>query len=258
MKSSNVEYKEKEEKNQNKSKNLFISNLKGDYFLQKVFDNLEKKKLLNILKYNKTIKKRIKININDYKEYSEKYSSIEIELKPINNKDGKLFNIKFGDEKYYHIYFDNNKEEDEIKRKFITKEDKIKIVKIIIDYQVKSFKRLFYRCNCCESIYFKRFSRNNINNMNYMFYMCPSLKELNINNFNTENVTDMNGMFSYCRALKELNLNNFNTKNVIDMNGMFSGCFSLKELNLINFYTNNVTDMAFMFTRCSSLNDVHH
>ena len=172
------------EKVKNIEPKVEFENLKSDYFVQLLFNNLEKKKLLNILKYNKTIKKRIKININDYKEYSEKYSSIEIELKPINNKDGKLFNIKFGDEKYYHIYFDNNKEEDEIKRKFITKEDKIKIVKIIIDYQVKSFKRLFYRCNCCESIFFKRLSRNNINNMNYMFYGCSSLKELNLNNFN--------------------------------------------------------------------------
>ena len=48
-------------------------NLKNDYFLQKVFNNLEKKKMLYIAMYNKKIKKRINININDYKEYSEKY-----------------------------------------------------------------------------------------------------------------------------------------------------------------------------------------
>ena len=39
-----------------KSKNKY-GNLKNDYFLQKVFNNLEKKKLLNIVKYNKNIKK---------------------------------------------------------------------------------------------------------------------------------------------------------------------------------------------------------
>ena len=86
------------------------NNLKGDYFLRKVFKNLETKKILNIKKYN-NIKKRINININNYKEYSEKYSSIEIEIKPVNNnnKYGNFINISEKDEKYYHIYFNNNK-----------------------------------------------------------------------------------------------------------------------------------------------------
>ena len=45
-----------------------------------------KKKSLDIIKYNKIIKDRININIKDYKEYSEIYSSIEIEIKLVNNK----------------------------------------------------------------------------------------------------------------------------------------------------------------------------
>ena len=43
---------------------------------------------------------------------------------------------------YYHIYFNDNKEE--VKNKYeINKKDKVKKIKIIIDYQVKSFKDLF-------------------------------------------------------------------------------------------------------------------
>ena len=34
--------------------------------------------------------------------------------------------------------------------------------KIIIDYQVKSFKDLFFLCECIESINFKKFYRNNV------------------------------------------------------------------------------------------------
>ena len=75
MKSCNLISKEKLEKNKIKSIDIF-NNLKANYFLQKVFNNLEIKKSFNILKYNNNIKKRINININDYKEYSEKYSSI--------------------------------------------------------------------------------------------------------------------------------------------------------------------------------------
>ena len=41
-------------------------------------------------------------------------------------------------------------------------------------------------------MYFKKFYRNNINNMNDMFYGCSSLKEINLSNFNTNNVINMN------------------------------------------------------------------
>ena len=77
--------KDKTELNKIESKDIF-KNLKNDYFLQQLFNNLLKKKSLNIIKYNKKIKDRINISIKDYKEYLEIYSSIEIELKPVNNK----------------------------------------------------------------------------------------------------------------------------------------------------------------------------
>ena len=76
------------------------------------------------MKYNKNIKKRINININNYKEYSEIYSTIEIEIKPVNNKYTKFINTNKENEKYIHIYFDNNKRE--IKRKFLNQMSKLK------------------------------------------------------------------------------------------------------------------------------------
>ena len=97
------------------SKDIF-KNLKSDYFLQKLFYYLLKKKSLDIIKYNKNIKERINISIKDYKEYSEIYSSIEIEIKPVKNKYGKFININ---KKYYHIYFNDKKEE--IKRNYLKK-----------------------------------------------------------------------------------------------------------------------------------------
>ena len=135
MNSSSELNKEKKE-----SKNMF-KNLKSDYFLQLLFNNLLKKKSLEIIKYNKELKNRINISIKDYKEYSEMYSSIEIEIKPVNNKYVKFINIDGGYEKYYHIYFNDNKEE--IKRNYLNENDNVSKIKIIIDYQVKSFKELF-------------------------------------------------------------------------------------------------------------------
>ena len=160
---------------------------------------------------------------------------------PVKNRYGKFINIQNDEVKYYHIYFDNNKEE--IKRNYLNVIEGIKIIKIVIDYQVKSFLDLFASCESIESINFKKFYRNNIDNMKGMFFKCSSLKELNLSNFNTKNVTDMTSMFHGCLSLKELNLSNFNTNKVKNMRNMFHGCSSLKKLNLSNFNTNNVIDM---------------
>ena len=147
-----------------------------------------KKKSLNIIKYNKKIKDRINISIKDYKEYSEIYSPIELEIKPINNKYGKFINFKKENEIYYHIYFNNNKEE--IKRNYLKENENVEKLKIIIDHQIKSFGELFNCCECIEYINFKKFYRNNIIDMRDMFSGCSSLKELNLSNFDTDNVTN--------------------------------------------------------------------
>ena len=247
MNSSNVICKEKSEL---KSKEIFKS-LKSDYFLKKLFDFLTKRKFLNIIKYNGNIKNRINVNINNYIEYLEIYSPIEIDIKPANNKYGTFINIKKEEEMYYHIYFNDNKEE--IKRNYLKDDEQIRTIKIIIDHQVESFEGLFKYCECIEYIYFKKFYRNNINNMASLFSDCLSLKNLDMSNFNTNNVKDMSSMFYGCSSLKELNVSNFNTNNVINMLNMFSHCSSLKELDISNFNTNNVTNMKYMFCGCSSL-----
>ena len=90
-----------------KSKYLF-GYLKNDYFLQKVFNHLEQKKLLNIIKYNKTIQNILDININNYKKYSEIYSPIEIEIIPVKDKYGAFINMFTGFESFYHIYFNGS------------------------------------------------------------------------------------------------------------------------------------------------------
>ena len=96
------------------------------------------KKSLDIIKYNKNIKNRINISIKDYKEYSEKYSSIEIETRPVKNYYSHFINFNKENEIYYHIYINNDKEE--AKRNYINKNEKIETLKIIIDYQIKSFE----------------------------------------------------------------------------------------------------------------------
>ena len=233
-----------------------LDNIKSIYILKLLFNNFKKSKHYEIIKYNKRIQKKFNLNIHNFKEYSEKLTPIEIDIIPVENIKSKYINIKKKDELYYHIYF-NNSYEEEIKRYYIEKSDKINNIKIIIDYQILSFNKLFKDCNCIGSIYFKKFYRNNITDMSYMFFGCSLLKEINLYSFNTTNVIDMRNMFSGCTSLKELNLSNFNTNNVINMYSMFFKCSSLKELNISNFNFSKTVYMRCMFSFCSSLKELN-
>ena len=93
-----------------KSKNKFI-NLKSDYFLKKLFDNTQKRISLEIIKCNINLQKRLNININNYKNFSENFSSIELDIIPIQNEYGPFIKIKEENRKYFHIYFNSNKGE---------------------------------------------------------------------------------------------------------------------------------------------------
>ena len=180
-----------------------LKNVKSHYIILKFFEYLTERKYLETIRYNKSIQKRINININHYKAYSETKTSIELDIIPMKGKYGKFININEEDKKYFHIYFNDNKKK-EIENTSLYKDDNVSKISIIIDYQIKSFSRLFSYCECIESIKFKKFYRNNVTNMSCMFYGCSSLKELNLINFNTNNVTDMRWMFSRC--LNELKL----------------------------------------------------
>ena len=194
-----------EEQGQSKliDSNNKLINVKSHYIIQLIFEYTTERKSLETIRYNKSIQKRIDININHYKAYSEKYSSIELDIIPMKGKCGKFININEKDKKYIHIYFNDNKKKD-IENTSLNKNGNISKITIIIDYQIKSFSNLFDYCECIESIKFKKFYRNNITDMSYMFYGCSSLKELNLDNFNTNNVTDMSSMFYGC--LDELKL----------------------------------------------------
>ena len=233
--------------------NLF-RNIKNKYLLKQISNYLQKEKFLNIIKYNKEIQNRLEININDYINCSK----IEIEIILWEGKKYLPFNfinVNKEDEPYFHFYFDDN--EKEIKKHTLKDEDKVNKIKVIIDHEVKSLKKLFYLCYNNKKITFKKFYRNNIKDMSYMFGESQGLIELDLSNFNTNNTTDMSGMFANCPSLKVLNLINFSTNKVNNMSRMFQGCKSLKQLDLSSFDTNNVTDMYLMFAFCEGLENLN-
>ena len=242
-------------------------------------------KYLILFKYNKSFKQLLNISLNDYKSFS----AIKILLIPKkqlkrgeNNficiNSNNLFTRKKSS--FYHIFFDDNNEE--INRDYITREDKVDKIKIIIDQEEKSLRGLFTFCECLKEIYFTNFKRkdiidmremfafckslskidltnfktNNVTNMDQMFRSCLSLTEVDLSNLNTSKLTNMNDMFSGCCNLKKLNLSKIDTSNVITMNNIFNGCSSLEYIDLSDLNTSNVTDMGFMFFNCSSLKQI--
>ena len=69
--------KENNKENENAKPNPIIDDLKSDYFLQKLYDTMPKKKKLEIVKYNKKTQNRLNLSIKDYKIYSETFTPIE-------------------------------------------------------------------------------------------------------------------------------------------------------------------------------------
>ena len=93
MKSSINVSKENNKENDIAKPNPIIENIKSRYILSKIYNNITIKKKLEIVKYNKKIQNRINLCVKNYKEYSETFTPIEIEIIPTKDKYGKFINL---------------------------------------------------------------------------------------------------------------------------------------------------------------------
>ena len=182
-----------EEKLDKKTK-IGFENLKSDYIFKKIVDYMKKPKSLDLIKMNKALQKRLNLGINDYKDFCQLYTPIEIELKPIENKHGFFIKFEQKEKEYYHIYFDDSNEE--IDRNYLDENEKVQTIKIIIDYQIKSFRKLFFNCTNISPIVFKKFYRIDISDMCHMFSGCTSLKEIDFSHVNIVSAKKLNYIFS--------------------------------------------------------------
>ena len=112
-----------EEGNKNRLKKI-----ESEFFIPIIFEHIEKVKLFKIIKINRNIQQKLDINLDKYKEYSVVHSTIELEIRPVPHAIGKFINIKKDEENYFHIYFNDNKEE--IKRTELKNGDNISKINI--------------------------------------------------------------------------------------------------------------------------------
>ena len=235
-----------------------IDNIRCDYILRFIFDILTEKRNLKIVRRNKLLQEKLNININDYKKYKNRIEMILIPIPSEELKNEKNIFINYTEKEkekekksLYHIYFNNSREESN--RNYITKEDKVNIIRVLLESGIKSLEGLFQDCTCIKRINCIKYKRSDITNMSKMFSGCTSLLFLDISNFITYRVTNMSQMFFDCKALMDLDIINFKTFNVYDMSNMFYGCQSLTDLNLFNFDTSQVRNMYRMFFGCKLL-----
>ena len=133
-----------------------LKNVKSHYIILKFFEYLTERKYLETIRYNKSIQKRINININHYKAYSETKTSIELDIIPMKGEYGKFININEEDKKYFHIYFNDNKKK-EIENTSLYKDDNVSKISIIIDYQINYFQNCFIIVNVLNPLNLKNF-----------------------------------------------------------------------------------------------------
>ena len=221
--------------------------LRDSRVLNRIYDNVFWYKLFKIIKYNK--------KLNKYLDLDNNLSPIIIEVIPYEDREGIFINIFKEEEKFIHVYFDDDP--NEYKTNYLDKNHHIKKIKIIIDPSMKECTYLFYKCLVIKSITFIQFKRHNIYYMNYMFARCYNLQNIEFNEFNTDVVLSMKLMFYKCYNLKILDLKKFNMKNVLDYSGMFYKCENLTDINVDYFYFENAVNTEFMFAYCYSLKHVY-
>ena len=94
--------------------------IKSKYILSLIFDILMMTKALNIIRYNRVIKKKLKKKLLDYKN---EYEKIVIEIIPKDNEYGRFINFSLSKKSFYHIYFVGNNKM--IDRNYIDKDVKV-------------------------------------------------------------------------------------------------------------------------------------
>ena len=92
MNQSSIEYDKRD----------MLKDIRCKYIVIKIFENLERSKLLNIINYNKKYQELMNIKLNDYKN---EFLNLKIEIIPKENIYGEFINSQLK----VQIYFNDNK-----------------------------------------------------------------------------------------------------------------------------------------------------
>ena len=212
------------------NKMSFLDKISSAIVLKKVFNALDKHKRLKYMNRNKKLRRRLDINVNDYRLYYENKTPIIIEIIPIENHSNPVFTPMDEYKKYITYKIENGHH----------------IINVAPG--IKTLEDFFYNQKNIEGVVFQQFLRRDIEDMSDMFSMSTNLKYIDFRSFYSKNVKDMAGMFFNCSKLLRIdNIQNLDTSNVENMEQMFAKCEMLFSLDLSNFNTKKCKNIESMF-----------
>ena len=125
-----------------------LHKIRSNYILKNIASYLNPRYYLLLYKYNKKLQKKLELTKKDYKAYNQ----IEIEITPtdlIKNNKNTIINYYYDEKAYYHLFIDDKELK---KRNYFRKKENVKKIKVIIDFEIKSLKRLFHDCKYIKEI----------------------------------------------------------------------------------------------------------
>ena len=243
-----------------------LKKIKSIYILRLTFSLIRTNKKLSFTKYNKDLKKKLNIDISNYKNLlifdlilTEESSDKHQKIKFINfDKDFDIEKqIKLGN---LDIYCMNNNKRININENYLNEKNFGKKIKIIINNEnntIKSFKRTFYNINILKEISIK-YDNCSIRNFKQMFNFCIKLISITFNLYNV-NPKNMSYMFGECLLLKSIHgISEWKTLKNTNFKSIFSGCESLEYLpDISKWDTSGAKNLSFLFSRCCCLKKLH-
>ena len=202
---------------------LFINNVKVDFFYEYIRKNTDQKLIRVKFKFKKLMN-------NTSFMFSGCEDLISIDLSSFNSS--KVTNMSY-------MFRDCNNLTTANFNSFNTS-------------KVENMQGMFQSCKSLKSLDLSSFKTNKVTDMSEMFASCRALESINLSSFRVKNVIDMNYMFSFCSELTSLDLSTFNTCNVQNMNYMFSFCTKLTWLDISLFNTERANIYS-IFNFCNSL-----
>ena len=204
-----------------------IDNVKNKYLLKKIFEKIGNKRKLNIIKYNKRIKVKLKINKNDFeiyatlKEFNDKYNS---NIEDIDNKDINLSLRNIGNEGLKNLVKIKFKRFKELNLSY----NNISEINVFEKVDFKQLNKLDLRyneisdINILEKINFKELKKlnlgyNKISDINILEKV--DFKELNKLNLSHNVISDINILekFDFQELIKlDLSYNKISDKNILE------------------------------------------
>ena len=116
-----------------------LNKVKNKYILKRIISNIDRTKLLNIIRYNKSIQNKLKIDINFYKnEYSQIVFEIEVAYP---KKYAKKPKRKMSEDDDYDIRQPDEEEEEEYEEVNL---EGVEFDFIKINSKFKSFVRFYF------------------------------------------------------------------------------------------------------------------